>query len=139
QGLSPEQLFDSLSVVLGNPLEGPGGAYLQAGNTPRRQFLETFATSGRSTEAPTTILQALTLMNGNLVGGAASGRTLRAVADLPGLTPAERVEALYFIVLSRAPQPRERERALRHIGAEGTAADARYGDLLWALLNTVEF
>jgi hypothetical protein len=33
--LSPEQLFDSLAVVLGNPLEGPGGASLQRGDARR--------------------------------------------------------------------------------------------------------
>src|SRR5262249_16790638 len=81
QALMPEQLFDSLAVVLGNLLEGPGGAARQRDDV-HRQFVETFAPSGRATEAPTTILQALALMNGDLVGGATrakAGRTLGAV------------------------------------------------------------
>lgn len=142
QALSPEQLFDSLAVVLGVPLEGPGGAYLQRGGA-RRQFQETFAVSDRPTAGPTTILQALTLMNGDLVGGATgtnAGRTLAAVVDLPGLAPAERVEALYLAVLGRPPQPHELARVLRHVErGDAATVKARYGDVLWALLNSVEF
>ena len=82
QGLTPEQLFDSLSVVIGNGLEGPGGAYLQNPGSGRRQFLESFALTGRKTESSTTIIQALLLMNGGLVGAATtveSSKTLAAV------------------------------------------------------------
>ncbi len=64
QGLTPEQLYDSLAVATGARLEGPGSLFLQGAGTPRRQFLEAFALSGRRTDAPTTIIQALTLMNG---------------------------------------------------------------------------
>jgi hypothetical protein len=143
QALSPEQLYDSLAVVLGHPLEGPGsGVSLQGGNPARRQFLETFSTTGQATAAPTTILQALTLMNGDLVGGAAGanpGRTVGAIAGLPGLTPAERVEALYLTALGRPPRPTELQRTLRHVEADGEHKDASYGDVLWALLNSLEF
>ena len=142
QGLTPEQLFDSLSVVIGTGLEGPGGMYLQNPGAGRRQFLEAFAVSGRKTENPTTIIQALALMNGGLVGGATtveSSRTLAAVVELPGLTPAERVEALYFAALSRPPRPEELRRAVGHVEAGGGTAKARYADVLWALLNGVEF
>jgi hypothetical protein len=142
QALSPEQLIDSLAVALGQPLDEPANAgIVRAVGTPRRQLLETFAATGRQTDAPTTILQALTLMNGNLVGtatGPAAGRTLGAVATLPGLTPTERIESLYLAALGRPPQPRELERALQHVGA-GDAARDRYGDIFWALLNGVEF
>jgi hypothetical protein len=143
QGLTPEQLFDSFSVVLGMGLEGPGGQYLQNPGSPRRQFLETFALSGRKTENPTTIIQALTLMNGGLVGGATtveSGRTLAAIVELPGLTPAERVEAIYLTVLSRLPKPDELKRSVAHVEAAGAdEIKKRYADVLWALLNGVEF
>jgi hypothetical protein len=141
QGLTPEQLYDSLSVVIGVGLEGPGGAYLQNGGG-RRQFLEAFALTGRRTDNPTTIIQALTLMNGGLVGGATtveSSRTLAAVVDLPGLSPTERVEALYFAALSRAPRAEELKRAVGHVEAGGDKAKERYADVLWALLNGVEF
>jgi hypothetical protein len=143
QGMSPEQIFDSLSVVIGTPLEGPGGAYLQNPGSPRRQFLDTFAPFGRRTETPTTIIQALTLMNGGLVGGATtveSSRTLAAVVGLPGLTPAERVEAIYLSVLSRLPTADELKRSVGHVEAAGTGKEKeRYADVMWALLNGVEF
>src|SRR5262249_5726090 len=79
QGLTPEQLYDSLGVVTGATPEGPGGAYLQNPGSPRRQFLDTFALSGSQTDTQTTIIQALALMNGELVGAATtleSSRTL---------------------------------------------------------------
>ena len=141
QGLTPEQLYDSLAVVTGGRAEGPGGVYLQDPGSGRRQFLERFSLTGKRTETETTILQALTLMNGGLVAEATtpgSSRTLGAIVELPGLTPAERLEAIYLAVLSRLPRPEERERVLRHLGG-GEPAAAKYADVMWALLNSVEF
>lgn len=143
QGLTPEQLFDSLAVVIGTGLEGPGGAYLQNPGSARRQFLETFALMGRKTESSTTIIQALLLMNGGLVGAATtveSSRTLAAVVELPGLSPGERVEALYLAALGRAPSANESKRAVEYVKAAGSGEQkSRYADVLWALLNGVEF
>jgi hypothetical protein len=143
QGLTPEQLYDSLQVVAGNPPDGSGGNYLQAAGTPRRQFMETFALSGSKTDTQTTIIQALALMNGDLVGSATgleSSRTLGAVVELPGLTPAERIEALYLAALGRPPRAEEVRRSLKYVEADdGAAAKTRYADVLWALLNGVEF
>jgi hypothetical protein len=142
QGLTPEQLYDSLSVVTGTRPEAPGAEFLNPGSA-RRQFLETFALSSRKTDSPTTIVQALALMNGSLVGDATtieSSRTLSAVVELPGLSPAERIEALYLAALGRPPKPEELKRAIDHIRAGGTGeVKARYADVLWALLNGVEF
>jgi len=143
QGLSPEQLFDSLSVVVGSALEGPGGLYLQSPGSPRRQFLETFALTGNRTENSTTIIQALTLMNGGLVGTATtveSSRTLAAIVELPGLSPSERIDAIYLAALGRPPQSKERNRALAHLETGGTGKEKEcYADILWALLNGIEF
>ncbi len=108
--------------------------YLQNTGSPRRQFLETFALSGRKTDNPTTIIQALTLMNGSLVGGATSvesSRTLAAVVELPGLSQTERVEALYLAALGRLPKPEETRRAIGHIETGGTGKEKeRYADVL---------
>ncbi len=142
QGLTPEQLFDSLSVVIGSPLEGPGGFYLQNPGSPRRQFLETFALTGRRTENATTILQALTLMNGGLVGAATtveSSRTLGAIVELPGLSASERIEAIYLAALGRTPKPKELQRGLAHVETGAGKEKERYADVLWALLNGIEF
>jgi hypothetical protein len=141
QGLTPEQLVDSLQVLTGagpRP-SGPGaGAGL-----PRLRLLETFALSGTNTETQTTILQALSLMNGSVVGAAttpATSRVLEGITELPGLTNAERVEALYLAALSRQPSDRELTRALHHVESAGESnTRAGYADVLWALLNGVEF
>ena len=134
QGLTPEQLFDSLAVVIGTPAIRNGRGF--GAN-------EAFALTGRRTENPTTIIQALTLMNGGIVGGATtieSSRTLAAVVELPGLSAAERVEALYLAALGRVPTADESKRAVRHVeGGEKGEAKARYADVMWALLNGVEF
>jgi hypothetical protein len=117
--------------------------YLQNPGSARRQFLEKFAVNGRKTENPTTIIQALTLMNGGLVGGATSvesSRTLAAIVELPGITQTERIDALYLTALGRLPRPEELRLAAGHIEAGGAGKEkARYADVLWALLNGVEF
>ena len=89
----------------------------------------------------TSILQALTLMNGDLVDQAATrGKSLAAAMARSGQTPTHKVEALYLAALGRTPRPRELQRALRHIEAGGSGDIALcYGDVLWALLNSIEF
>ncbi|MBX9579928.1 MAG: DUF1549 and DUF1553 domain-containing protein [Gemmataceae bacterium] len=138
QGLPAEVLFDSFAAVIGEPADASGGGFLADGSA-KRQFLETFNRVGRPTEVTTTIVQALALMNGPLVGGAAApgrGRTLDAILGLPGLSAGERVDAIYYLVLSRPPSPEEAARAGRHVAP---GSPDRYGDLLWALLNSAEF
>ncbi len=138
QGLTPEQLYDSLSVALGVPLEGPGAAYLAGNGSPKSQFVAVFRRNGKPTEAQTTILQALELMNGPLTGAAATvngGGTLTGVQELPGLTDAERVEAIYLAVLSRPPTPEE----LARLAKAGAVKPERLADVLWVLLNGIEF
>jgi hypothetical protein len=122
QGLTPEQLADSFAVATGGPAD-------------RRGFADAFPLLGRRTETPTTIVQALALMNGPAVGAATTidqSRTLAAVIGLPGLTPAERVESLYLAALGRPPTARELLRATK-------TDPPLYADLFWALLNGIEF
>jgi hypothetical protein len=61
------------------------------------------------------------------------------VVGLPGLADADRVEILYLTALGRPPKPAELERALAHVRGDPTNPKKRYGDLLWALLNSAEF
>ncbi len=141
QALSADQLFESLAVVTGTPLQKPLKQDNPAQDSFRRQFQDTFSTSGQPTVAPTTIIQALTLMNGELVNSAATaGKTLDAVLKRGGQTPVEKVETMYLVVLGRRPQAHELERALHHVQTGGSAVTAsRHGDILWALLNSLEF
>ena len=100
RGLSPGQLFDSL-------IRATGAETAEA----RARFLDLFANrEGRPTEAQTSILQALTMMNGAFTADAtnpATGETLGAVAKAPYLDTAGRIETLYLATLTRRPRPEE--------------------------------
>ena len=70
RGLSPEQLFDSVAQATGYREPVPRDARFVFANrgSPREEFLNKFANqSDQPTEHATSILQALTLMNGRLV------------------------------------------------------------------------
>jgi hypothetical protein len=157
RGLTAEQLFDSLAeaTALRQPTVGPQGV---PRDDVRSQFLAKFARqSEKPNEVQTSILQALTLMNGRLVSDATSlerSETLAAVFDAPFFDTAARVETLYLATLSRKPRPREASRAQQFIDAslapdEGSAPptgaerEKRYkhalADVFWALLNSGEF
>jgi hypothetical protein len=129
KALTGEQLYDSLVLATG-VREGGGRA------SPRDQFLARFAPGGKPSEPETSIPQALALMNGRVVADAAAGPAVTAAAELPGLTPAERVETLYLSALGRRPTAKELDRALNYVEAGGRD---RLGDVFWALLNSAEF
>ena len=120
RGLSGEQLYASLAQAVGLVAEeAPIGRVAPVANTPRAAFLERFAgQEERPTEAQTSILQALALMNGGLVSGATSleeGATLSAIAEAPFLDTAGRVEALFLATLSRRPTPEESARLVTYL------------------------
>lgn len=150
RGLTAEQLFDSVARATGYRDAG-GGDDLITGITggnrsARSEFLTRFAPSERPTEAQTSILQAIALMNGKVVASAttlASSETLAAIVDAPFLTTAERIDTLYLATLSRQPTPRERDRAVSFVQAAEKKAKSGAGDALadvfWALLNSPEF
>jgi hypothetical protein len=134
RGLSSGQFVDSLAQATG----------ADAGET-RARFLELFADRDEPpTESQTSILQALTLMNGAFVAGATSPETgdlLGAVSDAPYLDTAGRVEILYLASLTRRPRAEELALAVRYIDRrEGKAERSRaLSDVFWALLNGPEF
>jgi hypothetical protein len=158
RGLSAEQLFDSIAQATGyreggnrnnNPFAGPQGA--------RGRFLTQFANvSDKPTEVQTSILQALSLMNGQVTVAATDlerSETLAALLDAPFMDTPERIETLYLAALSRKPTPRELSRTLRYIEGGGAAGDTAtatpaeqqkhynqaLADVFWVLLNSGEF
>ncbi len=149
RGLSPEQLFDSVAQATGfrEPIDRDQG-FDESPSSEREEFLSKFANqSDRPTDHTTSILQALTLMNGRLVSeqtGFERSRTLNAVIDASFMSTPQRVETLFLATLSRKPKPKEMERALKLIEA-GAAHDKVNGekealsDVFWALLNLGEF
>jgi hypothetical protein len=147
RGLTPEQLFDSLVEATG--LKDPRvTGMMQPGmpaNTIRAQFLAKFSGQERPIEAQTSILQALSLMNGKLtdeITNVDNSVNLSAVIHSPFLsTPGERIEALYLLTLSRKPKPEEAARLAKYVASGGPAHDANkaLADVFWALLNSGEF
>ncbi len=123
RGLTGEQLFDSVAMATGYRDSG-GGDDLLSGLL-RRQSLGPLRVprpsslpSERPTEAQTSILQALSLMNGKVIAAATSlekSETLAAVVDAPFLEHAERVETLYLATLSRKPEAKEIDRAVKFV------------------------
>jgi hypothetical protein len=150
KGLTAEQLFDSVAAATGYRDSGGGDDFFTAivggPRSARSEFLTKFAPSERPTEAQTSILQALTLMNGKVVEAATSlekSETLAAVVDAPFATTAERVEVLYLATLSRKPTAKEQARAVRFVrdalGRSGGKEGKALADVFWALLNSPEF
>ena len=88
-----------------------------------------FGCTGNNTEA--------TIAN---VRFAKTSRTLAAACETPGLTTAERIEALYVAALSRKPTPKELARLVPHVSdAAQDRRPERLGDVFWLLLNSAEF
>lgn len=161
RGMTPEQLFDSLATATGyrdrsNNLDEVRTSILGGDRSPRSEFLTKFANqTERPVETQTSILQALTLMNGKVVTEATSLRrseTLAAVVEAPFADNASRVTTLYLAAFARHPDAREKARAIRFIEQAVQTAPAGKGDagrqaaqgealadLFWALLNSSEF
>ncbi len=154
RGLTGEQLFDTVATATGYRDSGGGddliSGLLGGNRSARSDFLTRFAPSERPVEAQTSILQALTLMNGKVIAAATSlekSELLGAVVDAPFLTAAERIETLYLATLSRQPTARERDRALKFVSdavarrkeGKGLAHRNALADVYWALLNNPEF
>ncbi|RUL81854.1 DUF1549 and DUF1553 domain-containing protein [Tautonia sociabilis] len=145
RGLSPEQLYESLIQASGLEREEPLPPFVFGGTSPRKDLMDRFAEDGTSpTERRSTILQALTLMNGPLVNTALNPEgsgTLAAVADSYFLSTREKVEALYLAAFSRLPRDEELERLARYVDRGGPTLDPKraLADVFWALLNSPEF
>lgn len=141
QGFSAEQLVRSLSSVVGTDPSSPSPDPRIAFSTPD-ELSTLFLRPGESpTQRQTTILQALTLMNGPTTAAALDlqrASLLAAVVDFPALSARERIETLYLGTLSRFPGPEEVARLEAYLASASDSGKA-YGDILWALLNSAEF
>jgi Protein of unknown function (DUF1553)/Protein of unknown function (DUF1549) len=144
RGMTPEQIFDSLSMATGFRDKRPGRRVFYQDDSLRAEFLKQFATTDKRTEFQTSILQSLLLMNGKFTEQVTSperSATLAAVADSPFLSADEKVETLYLAALARTPRSEERERFGRYVRTGGVRGDAKaaLGDVFWVLLNSPEF
>jgi hypothetical protein len=112
--------------------------------SPRQKFLARFAHQDNPIEAPTSILQALYLMNSSFVAERTSleqNKTLATIADAAKIDTPHRVETLFLVVLSRKPAEAERKRFVTYVERGGPNGDRRHAlaDVFWVLLNSAEF
>jgi hypothetical protein len=145
KALSPQQLYDSLTLIVGTPgkqgKQGAGKNKVAAKKGPvgpREQFINFFRTDEGAdpTEYQSGIPQVLRLMNSAQLNNtsAALDRVLKG-----GSTPTQVVERLYLTVLSRRPTSEESTRLTSYVAKHSGTARQAYGDILWALLNCSEF
>ena len=146
--LSGDQLYDSIVQATGFRESAPARQnpfdFLNGGGGTRAQFLQKFADqSVPKTEAETSILQALSLMNGKMasdVTNLETSETLAAVLESPFLDNPGRIDTLYLAALSRQPDKDELKQMSDYVTAAGAANErAALADVFWALLNSAEF
>ncbi len=143
--MTAEQLFDSLVQATGLRESRAGRGALPDVDSMRGGFRQKFADpSVARTEAETSILQALALMNGKLVIGATDlkqGETLAAVVSAPFLDTGGQVETLFLATLSRPPSAAESRQFVDYVEQQSSGRDAgaALADVFWALLNSAEF
>jgi hypothetical protein len=147
KGMTAEQLFESVARATGfvPPNRADDPREFQDYTAGRQEFLARFATiSDRRTEHQTTILQALSLMNGRVIDKVTNlerSRTLAAVIDGPFTDDRSRLDALFMATLSRPMRPEEATRYTKYVQDGGPSGDSKkaLADVFWALLNSTEF
>ncbi len=144
RGLSAEQLFDSIAQSTGYREEPNPNPRFFGNPGTRGRFLTQFANSSdKPTEVQTSILQALSLMNGPLTD-LRNSETLQALVDAPFMDNTERIETIFLATLSRKPTPRELASMVGYLEKDGVSMDKEnyhqsLADLFWVLLNSGEF
>jgi hypothetical protein len=136
--LTPEQLYKSLTAVLGlqdgqGVMKNPGDMLRQL----RQKFGDEELADRGSFQG--TIPQALMIMNSSLpnseIGRANNklDRILKQFAD-----PEQRLERIFLTVLCRLPSNREMAAYLPYVKTSGARKEP-YEDVYWVLLNSSEF
>ena len=120
RGLTPQQLFDSLVTATGYaPRTDPTRGFSPVSTSARGEFVAKFSgANDRPTEVQTSILQALTLMNGKVMSDSTSvkdSETLAAVVDAPFLSTQGKLETLFLATLSRKPTSKESSRLSAYV------------------------
>ncbi|HEV3145951.1 MAG TPA: DUF1553 domain-containing protein [Gemmataceae bacterium] len=153
RGLTPEQLFDSLSqaTYFTEDESEEQRRFGQLGQA-RAEFVAKFSSTERPSDLQTSILQALTMMNGRFVGVMTSTKfeeiekkntrhLLAAIAKADFMSTSDKIEALYLATLSRVPRPEEIKKLIEYVDTGGPSGDKNkaLADVYWALLNSSEF
>jgi len=86
------------------------------------------------------LAQSLHLLNAAELKAKLAAPTGRAERLAKEDKPAEaKIRELYLAAFSREPRPQELKTAIDYLNEPGTAANANWQDLIWALINTKEF
>jgi hypothetical protein len=149
--LSAEQLYDSIMLTApprdGVTAESDMRARIMVTSLvldpQRAEFLRRTDTSSADTrEYSAGILQALLLMNGDVMTAVTSPEEsgLVGALDAPFMTDEQRIDALFLATLSRFPAPHEKTTCLQLLTSDSDSEpDEVLSDMLWSLFNSTEF
>lgn len=140
--MTADQLYDSLTQVLGRPVGehiANGGQKVKYGDG-RERFRAFFHGGSDDDNIPVPayghgIPQVLRIMNQSSL---TDGSKLLPILTKQNARPEKVVESLYLTTLARFPTPEEARRTADFVAAESDRNQA-YADLLWVLLNSGEF
>ena len=148
RSLSAEQLYESLvrASSYGQftvPLKR-NWRFFSSGMPNRAEFLRHFGELGPRTETETSMLDALFLMNGELLEILLHPRadeTLSDVVNENRISVAEKIEFLYLSALSRRPRLDETERMIHYVESRTSSTERGepFADIFWSLINSSEF
>ncbi len=144
KSLTAEQLYDCLEVAtLRRAGAGAPSGFASNGRFDQGKiaFLNKFRDpAGSVLDYHAGIPQALTLMNGGIIGDATdlTKSDMLISLEAPFLSDDQRVETLFLAALARAPTEVERGRFVEYV-ASGDEKQKALSDVLWALLNSAEF
>jgi hypothetical protein len=138
--MAPEQMFDSLTTILGNagrPETKDKAAKKGGPVTARDNFINFFRVEeSNPLEYQNGIPQALRMMNSAFTN---KTEAIAATITKGTKTPTDAIERIYLTALSRRPTAAETERLTTYATRAGSTPRTAYGDILWALLNSSEF
>lgn len=150
KGMTAEQLYNSIAQAVGTHEtfdEAQQGRFRTT--STQNRFLEQFSDSNSGpTERQTSVLQALSMMNGQLITdatGLETSRTLAGIINYPGFDNSRRIDALFLATLNRKPHPEELNRFVTYVESESVDQEAddnparALSDVFWTLLNSSEF
>jgi hypothetical protein len=141
--MQAEQLYESLLTATEADQARTGEDAAKRKDKWLSQFIIAFGTD-EGDEATTfngSIPQVLMMFNGDLIKQATSigqGGFLDKVAR-SGISPAQKIDALYLAALSRPPSGKERQVATALLGARKGDVAGALQDVWWAVLNSNEF
>lgn len=139
--LGPEELLNAIFQAAGPPRRGKVDVDEQKERL--RQLYSFVFDVDEEFDRPSyegTLTQALTMLNGKVVAGAASAAQSSVISGLvadASMSDAQRVEALYLRTVSRKPTPAEQDEWTKLLASTPKATALE--DLQWTLLNSAEF